>query len=321
VTRAHRLRSPATNQFDSFDDLTMLLFRQYGVISRRQALQWLTSHAIRHRLGTGRWRQAHHGVYLTTGDDVLNEQQRWMVASLAAGSGRLAPLGGLSALKVVGLRGFPSSAVHVLVPASCRVHEPPVFAIVHRSRVLRRDELHRTTAPPCTMAGRSVVDGAQWAESDQRAAGLVAAAFQQRLVSLPEVVAAAERLPRARRRSLVLEVAHDAGAGAYSLPEVEFLRLCRRSGLPVPECQVSRVDRAGRRRYLDAYFRDFGVHVEIDGEQHTGATARWADMKRQNDLWVAGERVLRFPAWLVRRRPAEVAEQVRAALEAAGWRA
>jgi hypothetical protein len=42
-------------------------------------------------------------------------------------------------------------------------------------------------------------------------------------------------------------------------------------------------------------------------------------MKRQNDLWVAGDRVLRFPAWLVRRRPAEVAAQVRAALVAAGW--
>jgi hypothetical protein len=42
-------------------------------------------------------------------------------------------------------------------------------------------------------------------------------------------------------------------------------------------------------------------------------------MKRQNDLWIAGVRVLRFPAWLVRERPAEVVTQVREALMAAGW--
>jgi very-short-patch-repair endonuclease len=59
--------------------------------------------------------------------------------------------------------------------------------------------------------------------------------------------------------------------------------------------------------------------VEIDGAQHLEVRAAWADMKRQNDLWITGVRVLRFPAWLVRTRPAEVLAQVRAALIAAGW--
>jgi very-short-patch-repair endonuclease len=59
--------------------------------------------------------------------------------------------------------------------------------------------------------------------------------------------------------------------------------------------------------------------VEIDGSWHTDADAWWADMRRQNELWIAGDRVLRFPAWLVRQRPARVAAQVRAALMAAGW--
>jgi hypothetical protein len=320
VARAHRLRPVESNPFDTFDNLQMLLFRQSGVISRRQALRWLTAHAIRHRLGTGRWFQVHRGIYTTTGAQVLDLQQRWMAASLAAGAGRLAPLGGLSALHVVGLRGFSGSSVHVLVPASHRIHEPPPFAVVHRSRTLRRDEIHRTTAPPCTKAGRSVLDAARWAESDHRAAAIVVAAFQQRLVSLPEVLEAAAHQANARRRALVLDVARDAGGGAHSLPEMQFLRLCRRAGLPTPECQISRIDRAGRRRYLDAYFKDYGVHVEIDGEQHVEPRARWADMKRQNDLWISGERVLRFPVWVVRRHPGEVAEQVRAALLAAGWR-
>jgi hypothetical protein len=47
---------------------------------------------------------------------------------------------------------------------------------------------------------------------------------------------------------------------------------------------------------------------------------QWAeDMRRQNDIWVAGDRILRFLAWLVRSRPDEVAASVRAALSAAGW--
>jgi hypothetical protein len=42
-------------------------------------------------------------------------------------------------------------------------------------------------------------------------------------------------------------------------------------------------------------------------------------MRRQNDIWVSGDRLPRFPAFLVRYRPAEVAEQIRQALTAAGW--
>jgi hypothetical protein len=43
-------------------------------------------------------------------------------------------------------------------------------------------------------------------------------------------------------------------------------------------------------------------------------------MRRQNDIWIAGDRILRFPAWMMRARPEEVAAQLRAALIAAGWR-
>jgi hypothetical protein len=221
---------------------------------------------------------------------------------------------------MVGLRGFPSVPTHVLLPGRLRDHDPPSFAVVHRTRLFRPDELHRATSPPCTVAGRAVVDAAQWAASDHEAATLVVAAFQQRLVGIGDLTVALARQPRARRRRLVTHVAHDAAGGAHSLPEIEYLRLCRRAGLPTPACQVIRADASGRRRYLDAYFDEYAVHVEIDGGQHTEAGTWWADMKRQNELWVAGDRVLRFPAWVVRARPAEVAAQTRAALIAAGWR-
>ncbi len=127
-------------------------------------------------------------------------------------------------------------------------------------------------------------------------------------------------MPRARRRSLILEMATDARGGSHSLPEVEFRQLCRRYRLPMPTRQLRRTDPRGRNRYLDAYFEEWRLHVEIDGNQHMDARSWWADMRRQNELWIPGDRVLRFPSWAVRQRPAEVAEQVRAALVAAGWR-
>jgi very-short-patch-repair endonuclease len=49
--------------------------------------------------------------------------------------------------------------------------------------------------------------------------------------------------------------------------------------------------------------------------------AQWeADLRRQNNIWLHGDRILRFTAFQVRHRPAGVAEQIRRALMAAGWR-
>ena len=166
---------------------------------------------------------------------------------------------------------------------------------------------------------RSLVDAAQWARSDDEARAIVAAGCQQRLVRPDDLRATVERMPRARRRSLVIETAAMASLGAASLPEIDFVRLCRRYRLPLPDHQVARRDASGRLRYLDVYWGRYHLHVEIDGLWHTDAESWWADMRRQNELWIAGDRVLRFPAWMVRHRPAAVAGQLRAALRTAGW--
>ncbi|HKT02761.1 MAG TPA: DUF559 domain-containing protein, partial [Rugosimonospora sp.] len=89
--------------------------------------------------------------------------------------------------------------------------------------------------------------------------------------------------------------------------------------LPRPVLQVRRRDAAGGTRYLDGYYERWRIHIEIDGGQHLAAGTYWQDMERQNNLWIAGDRVLRFPAWVIRDRPADVVAQVRAALRAAGW--
>ncbi|HYN95816.1 MAG TPA: DUF559 domain-containing protein [Pilimelia sp.] len=298
------------------DEFTYLLFRQHDVLSRQQALRFLTARVIDRRVAAGRWRQAHRGVYVTHAGPVGREERRWIAVLAVDG----AILGGVSALAAHGLRGFAVDGVHLLVPAARRDKDAPSWVVLHRTSRLPRDDIHQRGSPPSTMPARSVVDAAQWATTDDRARSIVAAAFQQHLVGYDDVARVLARMPRAHRRALVARTAADAAGGAHSLPEVEFQALCRRDGLPSPSRQVRRQDASGRYRYLDAYFAEWGVHVEIDGGQHMDVRQWWADMRRQNDLWIAGDRVLRFPAWVVRDRPAEVATQVRAALLAAGWR-
>jgi very-short-patch-repair endonuclease len=125
-------------------------------------------------------------------------------------------------------------------------------------------------------------------------------------------------MPRAYRRALIAETIADAAGWSHSLAERELRALCRRYRLPQPDQQVVRRDSNGKRRWLDVYWRAYRLHVEVDGGHHMEVRQWWDDMRRQNDLWVAGDRVLRFPSWAIRRRPADVAAQIHSALTAAG---
>lgn len=171
------------------------------------------------------------------------------------------------------------------------------------------------TSPPSTTLPRSVVDAASWARSDREARTIVAMCFQQRLVTGTEVDAVLERMPLVTRRKLIARTVADARGGAQSLGELDLVALCRRARLPAPSLQRRRGG-----RYLDALFEEWGVWVEVDGAHHMSVDEWWNDMERHNELVRRGEVLLRFPAWMVRDHPAAVAEAIRKALRAAGWR-
>ena len=149
---------------------------------------------------------------------------------------------------------------------------------------------------------------------------VVAMAFQQRLVDLDEVRRILAGMPRARRRQLTWSAATDAAGGAESLGELDLVGLLRRAGLPLPSRQAVRTDASGRRRYLDAWYDEWRLHVEIDGAHHLDPQQAWLDAQRHNDLWTTGTVVLRFPAWTLRTQPEVVVTTIRRALIALGWR-
>ncbi|UWZ60030.1 hypothetical protein Daura_40770 [Dactylosporangium aurantiacum] len=292
-----------------------MLFRQHHVISRRQALRHLTRHALDHRVRSGRWQQPVRSLYVAMTGPIGVPQRRWMGVLGSRG-----PLAAFSALEALGLKGYAKRYTEVLITAERRVRTALPETVIRRTAVLTREDVLLRGLPPATVAARSLVDAAQWAGDDAEATAVVAAAFQQRLVAGDEVLDVLGRLQGVRREALIRQAVHDARGGSHSISEVQFLRLCRRNGLPEPSRQVVRTDARGRRRYRDALFEEWGIHVEVDGAQHMEVRAWAADMTQHNEIAISGGRLLRFTAWQLRRDPATVVRQLRAALWAAGWR-
>jgi len=150
--------------------------------------------------------------------------------------------------------------------------------------------------------------------TDNGARAVLAAGVQQRLVRAEDLTRVLQRRPGLHRRTVISTTLADVVAGAEALSELDFCRLARRYRLPEPDRQVVRRDSAGRRRWLDAYWDDARLVVEIDGLWHMDAITWWADMRRDNELTVTGHRVLRFPAFVLREQPGVVADQIMRAL-------
>ncbi|RLP85927.1 hypothetical protein EAD89_22880 [Micromonospora sp. BL4] len=308
---------------DDAAELDWLAFEQSGVLTTAQATGLLSEGVVRGRIRSGRWRSICRGIVLTGNGRLTRDQQLW-VAVLTVGPG--AVLAGVTAATEAGVRGLRRDPLHVLVPAARRAARTTLRRLpidmpavrVHRASILPPAHVQRAR-PPRTTTARALVDAAGWANGVDEAQSLLAAGCQQRRVLPEELGEVLDVLPRAPRRRLIRQTVSDIAGGAQALSEIDFVRLCRRHRLPVPTLQEHRVDAAGRIRWLDAYWREWRVQAEIDGAHHMDVRQWAADMRRQNDVWTSGDRILRFPAWLVRARPDEVAEAIRRALMAAGW--
>jgi very-short-patch-repair endonuclease len=298
-----------------------LIADQKGVLTTGQAMRFLAPGVIRGHLGRRRWRRLCWGVLLAENGRLMPDQQLW-AAVLAAGGG--ARLGGRAAAIEGGVQGLRHGTIDVLVPIGRgRSGRLPGFPAdmpavrIHRTSILPRSH-QQAGRPPRTTVARAVIDAAGWAESDNEARDVITRACQQNRATVTELRDVLGRFPTIRRRRLIVTTIADAEGGAAALSEIDFVRLCRRYRLPAPDLQRRRLDESGRNRYVDAEWSAFRVVVEVDGGYHMDVQHWAADMLRQNQIWIAGDRILRFPAWVVRADPATVAQQIRAALTAGG---
>ncbi|MGB4807870.1 MAG: hypothetical protein WBP39_00055 [Candidatus Phosphoribacter baldrii] len=287
-----------------------------GVLSRAILAELgCDRHVVAREVAAGRWlTHVRQTVAVHTGS--LDELARRWRAIWEVGR-RIAVLDGVTALQASGLTGFHEYAVHVSVPHTATIRSVD-GVVIHK--VPRRDPSDvLVNGIPRARPGAAAIRAAQWARSDRQAALLLALPVQQRLVSGPDLVASASRVRGRARRALIPVLVADIAHGAQSLGELDFAHRCRRWGIPEPTRQAVR-RLPGGVAYLDVWWREQRLAVEIDGSGHRMGLAVTADNLRQNELVLGADRVLRLDLLGLRLEEAAFMNQIRRGLGLSGRR-
>lgn len=290
-------------------NIAALASLQAGIVSRRQLTQaGVSTEVVRSNVAAGRWVVVSRRVVVLHNGPLTDEQKAWFAV---LDGGDECVLAGLSALHHQGLTGFPVDRVQVAVPFGGRPDRHELY-VRRTSRRLTADDLHPVRTPPMMRVAPATLDALENTTLPLRGCALMAALVQQRLLrpgDIRPLVASAGTLPH---RAAYLAVAGDIEGGAQSLNEIDFHAIARRAGLPPPISQAVRLDRFGRRRYLDADFRAFAV--EVDGAVHLKPLTWWDDTWRLNEITIGGKPVLRFPSVGIYLHRDRVIDQLRAAV-------
>lgn len=286
---------------------------QGGILSRRQLhTLGVTRSAIEAQLVARRWRAfGRHGIGVTLGD---HEHALFWRALFEIGG--QAVLDGPSALIAAGLRNITCDQVHVAIPKSSWRQQSPLV-VVHETRRFREEDIIRKGIPR-TKPAVAAVHSALWVPSEKQAALFVLASVQQKIVRPDDFEAAARLVRRDPRLDLLLKLVEEVNSGIRSIGERDFARMCHRRGFPPPTRQVLRQGPNGR-VYLDVYWEDFKVCVEIDGIHHLDPRSVIDDSLKQNAMMLEGVITLRIPVTALRQDPEPFLDQVQAALKQGGW--
>jgi hypothetical protein len=302
------LTDPARRSFaDAADDARLTITTLPSLVEAG----WSCS-AAKAQLHARRWRRVGRAIALHNGP--LSGAERRRAALMNCG--QPAALTAFTAAEDLGLRSWERPQIHVLVPGGAHVTRLAELDLrVHyigewnAADILAIRDLHRA-APALVLAASTFA-------KPRPACGLLAAGVQQRLVTADHLRKTLAASPRVRHRHAMALAVEDMAQGAQALSEIDLGRLCRRHALPQPARQGVRVDRSGRRRYVDAEWRSRTgkkIVAEIDGAVHLAPRRWWDDQLRQNEFVLSGDLVLRFPTVVLRHEELIVAGQLGRAL-------
>jgi hypothetical protein len=293
-----------------------VLGRQAGVISRVQALAGgMSRHAVYARLDSGRWQRLHTGVYAGYSGRPSRESMMW-AAVLGAGRGAVLCHG--SAAELHGLADAGASPViHVMV-ARGRTVAPMHGVVIHYSQ--RVDVArHPALEPPRIRLEETVLDLAEAESTATGAISWILNACASRRTKPDRLLAAMDARPRMRNRKLLLVALGDARIGVQSILEHGYLyRVERAHGLPEGDHQW-RTRASGISRYEDLRYEEYGVIVELDGQEAHPESESWRDTRRDNLSAMNGLITLRYTYADVMERPCEVADEIVRTLSRRGY--
>ena len=287
---------------------------QRGLVTRRQVLAaGGTDSMIKARLDGGLWVMVHPGVYLV-GAAPLDWHGRLLAGVLSVPRGLASRRAGLVLWGADGLRSAP---LEMTVPHHTR--GAPVGVIVHRTRYFD-SAVSVAHGVPVTSIERTLLEvGAE--VPDVTVEKAYESALRLRLTSETKVKALlAERHVRwmpgyLRLKRIVLD--RPDGRPAGSGGEVELLRQLRIHGVepPIRQYEIELPD--GTVAVVDLAWPLHLLAVEFDGgESRAGIRRVDYDDTRQNAILDAGWRLRRYGTLSVRRRPAQVALEIKRALGA-----
>lgn len=270
-------------------------------------------HQTKRQITAGRWVR-HGNQTISVRDAPLSHLAQCWRAVWEVGD-EITLVDGVTALQLAGLKGWTDDVIHVSI---VHRHDPTHLPGVKVHKVIGRVEGEVTAAGiPRTSPAVAAIRAAHWAVSDRQAATILAMVVQQRLVTGDQLLAAGRRVRGRTRRAFIPRIVRDIANGAHSLNELDFASSCRARGMPEPTRQAVRKGKDGR-IYLDVYFEEYRLVIEIDGAGHLWGLNGVADALRANQVVIDGDRVLRINILGWRLDPEAFLDQVEAAL-ASEW--
>jgi very-short-patch-repair endonuclease len=305
--------APARQRRAALEDLVAL---QHGAVSRPQLADLgFTRHEIAGLARAGWLHRVFPGVY-ALGRRSLGVRGRWMAAVLACGPGAL-----LSHRSCAALRGIRRERSQALIEITVPSDRARAIAGVRAYRCCQLKPQDRTVVDgiPCasvalTLLGLAAVTNRRQTER---------ACDEAEVQGVFDLRAVEELLDRAcgRRGVAMLRAVLQEHVIGTTLTRSELeesaLDMCRCANLPTPKVNEPVGCGPGIWHTVDFFWPRQRVILEADGHRyHRTRRCVERDRRREADLVIAGNRVLRTTWLQVQRDPRHVVAMVRAALDA-----
>jgi very-short-patch-repair endonuclease len=285
----------------------------YGLINRESARRLgLTDRQIAYRVAQGRLIRLSPQVFAVAGS-VKTPSRTLLGAAWQTGG----VASHLSAAWLLGLRDLAPARPHISTARSGGRSDKGIK--IYQSRDLHSAHITTVQKVPTTNATRTILDVAGQVSPTElqvlfdRAARM-RLTHPDRLMDYFLQISRPGRPGAAAARRFLRSLNQDLALAESDL-ETRLLLTIRKAGLPQPSAQY-RVTANGHQYRIDLCYPDCMLAIEGDGFSfHGGRQAFESDRVRQNDLVLAGWRVLRFTWRQICYQSDWVVGQIRSALE------